>query len=129
MGLFDYIKCEMPLPGEPKPPDTLFQTKDTDDQYMTVYTITTDGKLTWRPYVFEAVPPSERPFPNAEGIKGLRGSIRRKEDPPAPIPYHGDITFYHLSREREWWEYRARFTEGVCTRITLEEHRPPTGDE
>jgi len=45
MGMFDDITCEYALPGEPKPKDIIFQTKDFDcllDHYM----ITKDGRLT-----------------------------------------------------------------------------------
>lgn len=46
MGLFDYIVCEYPLPDGWVPPDgTVFQTKDTDDQYMTSFTFGADGVL------------------------------------------------------------------------------------
>lgn len=44
MGMFDDITCEQPLPAEPKPPGTSFQTKDFDCD-MDQYTITADGLL------------------------------------------------------------------------------------
>lgn len=44
MGMFDDITCERPLPAEPKPPSTSFQTKDFDC-LMDHYTITADGYL------------------------------------------------------------------------------------
>lgn len=127
MGMFDYIKCEMPLPETPEPPpgDT-FQTKDTDDQYMTLYTITVDGRLTWHPYTMEEVPKADRPHPDADGLLGIMGSIRRVEQEAVTVPYHGDIEFYTLGDNRGWWDYRARFTEGVCAGIALVEFRPST---
>jgi len=129
MGLFDYVKCEMPLPEMPLPPypdengDT-FQTKDTPDQYMTLYTITADGRLMWRPYEMVSVPKEERPHPNDDGLLGLMGCMKRVEQEPEAVPFHGDIDFYHYA-SGGWWEYRARFTEGVCKAITLLEYRPP----
>jgi len=45
MGMYDDLTCEYALPGEPKPTDINFQTKDFDcllDHYM----ITKDGRLT-----------------------------------------------------------------------------------
>jgi hypothetical protein len=43
MGMFDYVKCEVPLPdgyyGE------WFQTKDFDDPYLGTYVIRKDGRL------------------------------------------------------------------------------------
>lgn len=126
MGMFDYIRCEMPLPETPEPPPgDVFQSKDTDDQYMTLYTITADGRLTWRPYTMEEVPRTERPHPNANGLLGLRGSIRRVEQEPVDIPFHGDIHFYESGwNAGGWWEYRARFSDGVCKGITLVEYVP-----
>lgn len=46
MGLFDEIVCEYPLPdGWIPPAGTVFQTKDTDDQYLVRFTLCEDGKL------------------------------------------------------------------------------------
>jgi len=42
--MFDDITCEHPLPADPKPPGTSFQTKDFDC-FMDRYTITADGYL------------------------------------------------------------------------------------
>jgi hypothetical protein len=44
MGMYDDVTCEHPLPGEPKPKDNHFQTKDLDC-LMDRYTITRDGRL------------------------------------------------------------------------------------
>lgn len=127
MGMFDYIKCEAPLPETPvAPPSNIFQTKDTPDQYMTIYTITADGCLTWRPYHMEEVPKAERPYPDDDGILGLRGCMRRVESQPERLDYHGDIEFYEGDHKNgSWWEYRARFTNGKLERIDLVDFTPP----
>ena len=98
MGMFDYIECEMPLPADPKPPaDLLFQTKDTDD--------IADG-LYLRRWTIEA-----------DGRLTLKG---------VAYPFHGDLRFYEFDTHTdEWWEYVARFTEGLCTGIRCTEHRSP----
>jgi hypothetical protein len=44
MGMFDYVKCEAPLPNGAVHPDDNFQTKDLDRQLDT-YVITKDGRL------------------------------------------------------------------------------------
>lgn len=125
MGMFDYIKCEVALPETGQAPPALFQTKDTPDQYMTVYTITADGRLTWKPYHMESVPKNERPYPDKDGILGLRGSMRRVECDAEDIDFHGDIFFYASGpRDSGWWEYRARFTEGKLSNIELVEFTP-----
>lgn len=126
MGMFDYVRCEMPLPEtDAMPKVALFQTKDTPDQYMTVYTITADGRLAWRPCEMESVPEAERPYPDAPdgSALALAGCMRRVESEPEFLDYHGDLFFYHY-HEGTWWEYKARFTEGVCQKIALEEFRP-----
>jgi len=129
MGMFDYIRCEAALPDAPVlPPGDLFQTKDTPDQYMTVYTITAEGRLMWRPYHHEEVPKAERPYPDDKGLLGLCGSIRRVEQEAEALPFHGDIHFYTGNHpDVGWWEYRARFTEGILSSIVLVEFTPPEG--
>lgn len=93
MGLFDYIKCEMRLPGDGTPP-LQFQTKDTPEQYLKAYTITEQGRLV-------------------------------EDESQTRVPYHGDIHFYTDDEDGGWWEYRARFSEDVCTGIAVIE--APTG--
>lgn len=46
MGMFDEIICKMPLPISGKV-DARFQSKDTPDQYMSVYEIREDGAM-WK---------------------------------------------------------------------------------
>lgn len=124
--MFDYIKCELPLPKtDVQPPGCVFQTKDTPDQYMTVYTITKDGNLSWRPYLMDEVSKSERPYPDDNGLLGLMGSYRRVEGEPENVDFHGDIFFYTSKEPDGWFEYRARFTEGRCSKIDLIEFTPP----
>ena len=126
MGMFDYIKCEMPLPATPTmPPDgTVFQTKDTDDMYLTVYTIKSDGRLVWRPYKMEEVPPHERPQPDTEHPDHWIGSFQRVEAEEEGISFDGDLVFYHWA-EGWWWEYCAKFCGGVATEITVVDFHPP----
>lgn len=124
MGMFDYIRCEMLLPETPIPaPDGLFQTKDTDDQYLTEYTITADGLLMWRPYHMELVPANERPYPDPSHPFHGSGSMRRVEGEPEAVPFDGDLIFYTCGsyERRDWWEYKARFVNGRTERIELVE--------
>ena len=133
MGVFDYIRCELPLPKTPTPPPEsdggLFQSKDTPDQWMTIYTITADGRLSWRPYHTAEVPKKERPYPDADGPLALVGFIRRVEREPEFVDFHGDIEFGTIStREGRYsggtWDYRARFTDGRCEKIDLIDYSP-----
>jgi hypothetical protein len=118
--MFDYLRCNMPLPG-PRPPEgTLFQTKDTDEQYMETYTITEDGRLihSARDYKWEPNPE----LAHLDGLLALRGALKTHNHREVEIPYHGDIEFHHYDAKQGWWSYIARFTEGRCVRITLCEH-------
>ena len=46
MGMFDYVRCDYPLPdGGPPAGAGLFQTKDTPDQFLRVFKITDGGHL------------------------------------------------------------------------------------
>jgi len=126
MGMFDHIICEAPLPKTSAgPPSSVFQTKDTPDQYMTSYTITADGRLVWTPYKMDVVPKCERPHPD-EGILGLIASMRRVVKAPEAVLRHGDIYFYEYDQHSGGeCEYMARFTDGVLTKIDLVEYVEP----
>lgn len=123
MGMFDYIECRIPLP-EPTPPEGIeWQTKDTPDQYLTRYVISEDGRLIELGYRVE-----DRSDPNATGLMRLRGAATRIYDVALDkvIDYHGDIEFYGCNdATKEWWTYVARFTDGRCVRIWLEEYTAP----
>jgi len=45
MGVFDYLVCEHPLPDGFDPKGIEFQTKDTDEQWLTTYRLRADGVL------------------------------------------------------------------------------------
>lgn len=45
MGMFDYLRCEYPLPDAANVLG-LFQTKDTEEQGLELYVITKAGRLT-----------------------------------------------------------------------------------
>jgi hypothetical protein len=128
MGMYDYIKCEHPLPDGFDPSKIQWQTKDTYEQYLETYTISADGRLLYDAGHYESVPKAERPYPDApEGsLTALAGSMRRVVDTPAvPQDFHGDIYFYGTEGDFNapegyvWREYRARFSEGKLLRIDL----------
>lgn len=45
MGMFDHIRCEAALPDGFDASQELFQTKSLPDPWLTVYTITAEGRL------------------------------------------------------------------------------------
>lgn len=123
MGLFDYLRCEMPLPAEWPGEGFRFQTKDTDAQYMEQYTITADGRLVHHAVRYEDVPPAERAYPDAKpgSLESVVGITRRVPTGDVEVLMHGDLQFHDLDAERGWVSFVARFTEGRCVRIWLEE--------
>ena len=95
MGLFDDVRCEMPLPDGYDPDrKRTFQTKDLGCD-MGDYRITGDGRL---------IRESEGYFPNEK---------------LGETDFHGWLNFYDwVSETSEWHEYNAKFTDGKCVEIT-----------
>jgi len=67
----------------------------------------------------ETVPKEERQYPDAEEgtIQAMSGCMRRVEEDEVDVNYHGDIYFYTGDSGKNWYEYKARFTDGVCAKI------------
>lgn len=110
MGMFDDVRCEVPVPGEPQPKHPQFQTKDFEC-YLDSYTIKADGTL-WR----------------KERDDG-------EESAPLQVPFHGLLNFYtyegggHRNADPGiWFEYEAKFTDGKLQGIEcVEISRQPFG--
>lgn len=103
MGMFDYVKHE----------GRLYQTKDTPDQYMTVYRIV-NGRLLGDEWHVEEVPKSERPHPDApdDDIRSLFGCMRRVVDKAdIDLEWHGYIDM--VPDDGSGGDYRAKFTDGT----------------
>lgn len=127
--MFDYIKCEFPLPDDeasPPPAGTIFQTKDTPEQGLVTYTIEKDGTFSVVEFDYETVPEEERPYHGRGGIFDLIGSLRTTNERRVVLDdYHGDVEFYTSVKTDagyEYWTYVARFTDGKCVKIKLIEH-------
>ncbi|MDI3563577.1 hypothetical protein [Bradyrhizobium sp. Arg816] len=95
MGMFDYVKCELPLPDGWKGE---LQTKDFEDPYLETYTIRADGRLIRRRPKYDIDPPGT-----------AYGEIDTN--------FHGILNFYGLE-DGEWHEYDAKFTDGQLVEIT-----------
>lgn len=114
MGMFDWIKCEVALPGNPPSwvvEEALggdMQSRDTPRQQMIIYTISDDGRLLesqWAEASFE--------LPDS----GEAVSCKLCWD-PVEVPYHGDLHFYTGNGTPEGWHaYRARFVTGRLASI------------
>lgn len=126
MGMFDYIRCNLPLPDAP-PPELEFQAKDTDDQFLTQYEIREDGTLWKEECDFE-----DHSDPEAEGIRRLFGMMTRVNQRWVPALYEGDLEFYTSNITASGpqgcvtsdggpaysWDYVAKFVNGKVTEIT-----------
>lgn len=142
MGMFDYIKCEAPLP-DGWVADEL-QTKDFDCE-MVHHRISIDGRLLLDRGHNEDVPLLERRSWKAEWgdsqaaqdahpIEALSGCIRRVPK-YVDANFHGYVYFYGTERmgyeadesygERgrpieKWHGYNAKFTDGQLIEIVVE---------
>jgi hypothetical protein len=119
MGMFDYVRCDAPLPDGFTPGDEFAQTKDTDCEMVT-HTITADGRFMRSRIVgMKDVPKAERPYPDAPDgdLRALVGSIRTITEVREDTEMHGYLVFYYYSRERGLRQYRAKFTDGRLARI------------
>src|ERR1044072_492742 len=113
MGMFDYIRCEAPLPL----PDGFsldcvdddgrgpFQTKDTPNQFMDQYVIRSDGTLWVEEYDVE-----DHSDPKAEGIMRIVGCMTRVNkrwvrlyDPKGEIRFYTSLGINHTG----WIEFSA----------------------
>jgi hypothetical protein len=121
MGMFDYLFIDtnmLPISDEEKiiiGDESEWQTKNFDNVMTEIY-ITNDGELKINQWEYEVVPKEERPHPDGDGIAGLVGSLRRSNEELETIPYHGYVNFYN-SINREWYEFRAKFTDGKLIEI------------
>lgn len=125
MGMFDYVRCDYPLPVEGA--NALqYQTKDTPAQYLDNYVITDLGQLFHEAYDIE-----DRSDQNAEGLKRFRGCMTRVNKRLEPIELTGEIRFYS-SFDKNWsgWiEFSAYFVAGVLKELHLIENRAAPGSE
>lgn len=101
MGMFDYLYCEIPLPGNsPFGKETEFQTKDTTDQYLVTHKITKDGDLVV--------------------LGSNRVGFQTKDK---TVLQNDDIFFYDIDEKtKKWWEFVAKFKGGKCHDIQLVEN-------
>jgi len=133
MGLFDHVNCECYLPDLPYPElkQGYFQTKSIGDPYMGYFTITEEGRLIEHRFVYESVPEEDRPYwgkPDwdKQPLFRIFGSLKMIPTEDVDLNYHGDINFYTIAKNKEWVEYKARFTHGILE--TVERVYRPSDD-
>lgn len=145
--MYDYIKVEYPLNNLPQQlvdlwkGDVTFQTKDTPDQYMSLYKIDADGQLWYEKRKTEWVDPVN---PESESISERLGHINTVSKTWNQIDFTGDITFYDSYKHKNykleyntdtwenwqryesgWVEYTALFKDGQMIDINLVQHDEP----
>lgn len=108
MGLFDYVRCQYPLPVAGANAME-FQSKDTPQQYCEWYEIRGDGTLWHEDYDTE-----DRSDPNAEGLMALAGSATRVNKRFEQCLMTGEVRFYTGTGPPDdgWLEFSAYFVEG-----------------
>ena len=111
MGLYDNIKCDYPLPGNPQVKE--WQTKDTPAQYIDTYVITADGQLQHEDYDIE-----DKSDPNAVGWRRAMGCMARVNRRLVDVlDFRGAIEFYGDDANGLWWEFSALFDNGKLINI------------
>ncbi len=121
MGMFDELRCHYPLPIEGTN-GLLFQTKDTDAQFLDLYEIREDGTLWHETYDIE-----NKSQPNAEGVVSIAGSLLRVNKQWKREHVTGEIRFYATSGSDDsgWLEFSAHFVDGHLKQLHTIEHRTP----
>jgi len=112
MGLFDDVKVERELPDCPTYLSQ-FQTKSLDCM-MGSYTITQEGRLIEHAFGIESIPEGER--------KNQFDLFNRVELGDVDTNYHGWLNFYADSNG-EWYEFNAKFTDGVMVEVVRVENK------
>lgn len=124
MGMFDYLRCRMPLPV-PGANDLEFQTKDTWAQYMDQYEIREDGTLWHQTYDTE-----DRSDQKAEGLDALLGCATRVNERWERDQQTGEIRFYHYFSDRGTMiDFSAYFVKGQLKHMeTISDGAAPTDE-
>lgn len=113
MGLFDYLKCEYPLPVELKK-GVRCQSKDTPAQWMDTYEIRADGTIWHLDYVLV-----DRGDPKAEGLDRLCGALHQENKRWVQLKITGEITFGGETQDGEWVTFSTYFVKGKLKEIHL----------
>ncbi len=116
MGVFDYLRCEYPLPLAGAN-DLDYQTKDTESQYCDHYVIRADGSLWHQAYETE-----DRSDPKAEGLFRLLGCATRVNERWERDTMTGEVCF-SASFDNAWADptkhvsYSAYFVDGYIRHL------------
>lgn len=113
MGMFDWLKCDYPLPVEGANAIS-FQTKDTPAQFTDNYEIREDGTLWHEAYDIE-----DQSDPTKTGVERIVGMFATVNERWEPVPFTGEIRFYGYLKDdgiqsdpEGWIEFSAYFHDG-----------------
>jgi len=114
MGMFDYVKCDLPelgLQGQ------TFQSNDTQEFcQMMIFSISAEGRLIKHDYETELTPEAELEYKDSpkDSILRLFGMIKKKDGSDRFVDqnYDGDLHFGTTTVD-----YRATFRDGTCIEI------------
>lgn len=107
MGMFDYLKCQYPLPGNPSP-DEEYQTKDTENQFLLNYEIREDGTLWFETFDYSWAEGK----PGSTNILEALGTMHRSNPRWEQEVVTGEIVFYGDSGT-----YSAYFVDGKLDQV------------
>ena len=161
MGMFDNIKCELPLPGLPQgildcwivdgeeinTSEVIFQTKDTPNQYMSLYKIDSEGQL-YEEKVEGYWEESKDDTEEKSFLHSLGAKYHETSREWVKVSFNGSIDFYEAYNHPEkpkygdsleedadedwmryiygWVEYQAQFIDGkIQGDIVLIKHDLP----
>jgi len=110
MSLFDYLKCEYPLP-DPEVQNEDFQTKNMDAPFCEWYKIDKEGNLLYEEYDIE-----DKSDPNAEGAKRVRGIMTRVNKRWKKTDLTDTIHFYAI-KDDKWYSYDVIIVNGKITKL------------
>lgn len=107
MGLFDEVKCLYPLPW-PEAQELIWQTKDTDAQYLHQYEIRADGTLWHEDHTIRVEDDKASPL----GIV-----MHRDNKHWVQVNYTGELEIYTSIESRtapkRWYDVQFWFRDGV----------------
>jgi hypothetical protein len=108
MGMFDYVKCDYELPW-PEAKDFGFewQSKETDDQYLSRYEIRADGTLWHEHYDLRW---EEKP-------DAFLGIVQHRDNPRwEQVQHTGELEIHHIignAPDHTWYSVLFWFRDGI----------------
>lgn len=114
MGMFDNIRCELPLPVLGEVPERVFQTKDTPAQYLDTYVIRADGEFVHESPDIEDLTEEEREaWAREHGYADTKWApIMRRVGEPRRVEWTGEVYFYDSKDQKGWIEFKATIVRG-----------------